>query len=266
MPFDIGRFLETGGKYMYDILSEQKKYKNKMDEIEAKIRAEGEEAERKRQDNFVEAGMDFIENIITSGKFNPETNRAIYQSGLEMGLPLPILPGMEIAPTPTGIPTRAGAVMPGGVAGMEGLPPLRPEDVAGAGALFEAPAVEPKPPTVAERKLGMDAVSVAALINQGVRTQRSRLGGEVRINLTSREDAINFAGEMGWTADTPEYKQHIAPAIERWFGRYSVDEVNRMKTDRAIRKRVRKILRESDRDDSPENIDIFIERNWQRLR
>lgn len=282
MPFDIGKFLETGGKYAYEILSEQKKYKNKMDEIEAKIKAETAEDNRKAQAKMQETYIDAWARIMGSDTHTPGTKRAITRDWANQGLIPPLL-GLGIAPTPTEIPT-AGTTMPGE------LPSLRPEDVAGVGALFEPAAEEPKEraygftkeeyetkekfkaklkgPSVAERKLGMDAVSVAALIRQGLRVEKTVMG-EQRFDLTDKQRAIDFAGEMGWTKDTPEYQQHIAPAIEEWWRRYQPQKIAELKGNNAVRKAVKRHLKKEPRlkgvKIDNEVIDIYIEAELEKV-
>lgn len=125
-----------------------------------------------------------------------------------------------------------------------------------------------KGPTVAERKLGMDAVSVAALIRQGLRTERTALG-EQRFNLTSKQRAIDFAGEMGWTEKDPEYQQQIAPAIEEWWTRYQPQKTAELKRNSAVRKAVKRHLKKEPRlkgvKIDNEAIDIYIEAELEKV-
>lgn len=256
MPFDIGRFLETGGKYMYDILSEQKKYKNKMDEIEAKIRTEGEEAERKRQANMQETYIDAWIRMISSDAYTPETKRTITQEWSTQGLIPFTLPGLGMAPTPTGIPT----------AGVEGLyrEGYTAPEIGEAPRMFEAPAVEPKEPTVAERKLGLNAQQVAASLERGYKLTKDIAGRVTSVAIDGEKDAaIKASIEMGWAPGTPEYQQYIAPAIDKWWetkGKFDV-----LKKDPVVRKQVKTILKAKKIKPTEENIDKFIVNNYDKL-
>lgn len=145
MPrFDIGQFMEQGGKFAYEILSEQKKYKNKMDEIEAKIKGEREEKEKERQSAALKGAFTASVNLLGSGNINAPTKRYIEQSYV---IPLAQQLGIPYVPI-----VQAETTMPGGDVGVEGLynggyTPPEPNM-----QLFGAPVEEPKERTYGATK------------------------------------------------------------------------------------------------------------------
>lgn len=286
MPrFDIGKFMETGGKYAYEILSEEKKYKKKMDEIEARIKGEKEEEEKKRQANLQEGIFTGFVSLLGDPDVDAFTKRTIYQGHI-----LPVLTGMGQA-----TPTQAGTTMPGGTAGVEGLPPLRPEDVAGAGALFEAPPEEPekypqtrgevreheefkaglKKPAGAMGEVSLENLEqkyrkAASDIRRG-KILRTGWGGMKReVKFATPEIAINEIQSeygIGPTDKRGLWDKHITKEIDTRFPGYLESpekyEVEQFKKDPLIRKKIKTHLRKDlkIRDVTEEKIDMYIERN-----
>lgn len=270
------------------MLLEDVKHKKKMKELDEEFRLRQDEEERKRQADMQETYIDAWTRIISSDAYTPETKRTITQEWSNQGLIPFSLPGMGMAPTPTGIPTA-------GVKGLYREGYTAPE-IGEAPRMFEAPAVEPKErtygatkeeweekkrfeqkikgPTVAERKLGLNAQQVAAALERGLKITKEALTGRITsvpiggtlkgiAQAATKEDAIRASIEMGWAPGTPEYEQHIAPAIDKWWE--TEGKFDALKKDPAVRKEVRIILKGNKIRPTEENIDKFIMNNYDKL-
>ncbi len=139
--FDWGTFLEQGGQFAYDILSTEQKHKRKVQGLIDEEKRKQEERERDREDTRKDFGMGVIEKVIT-GDFNPHTKQKFAQWGIEQGWIDPGILGLGVTPPPATPKAEFGTPeywQQG--AQMGAMPPLRPEDMAGVGALYEPSAV-----------------------------------------------------------------------------------------------------------------------------
>lgn len=146
---DIGAFLQTGGRNLLGILSEEQKHKRKMQGLIDEEKRKQEERERDRIDTRKEFGMGIIEKVI-AGDFNPHTKQQFVQWGVKQkwfdpGIlgpttPFPVAPKAKFGTSEYWQQKTGGELYSGG---WKPPPPI---------GMFEPSAVESKPSTVSGDK------------------------------------------------------------------------------------------------------------------
>lgn len=270
--------------YFAEMAKEKEKHKNKLDEIEAALMATLKEREAIEKAGIEKERMklrgDLFGNIVDVWKSDasPELKQATTNMNLDL------LEKMILGkPVQMGGPVRGPTPEEALMGQTEVRPPQIPDLPYVMGRpitrkMFE-PAPEapkpPKPPSVAERKLKMDAISVASLIRQGQRIMGTQYGGKVQTPLISREDAVGFAGEEGWIAGTPEFDKYIAPAIEEYQTKIGIPaKAEELLKDRKVKKAVWRRLIQLKREGvirrdaelkQKEDVEEYIRRNTEKV-
>lgn len=102
MPFDIGKFLETGGKYAYEILSEQEKHKKKLGQIKAEMDAEAEKQNKIATAAYKRAKM--VSEIGLLGQdWVPDAQKAIIAGKYGL-IPSGVVPSVGVEEKPSRLP------------------------------------------------------------------------------------------------------------------------------------------------------------------
>jgi len=231
------------------MLSEDIKHKKKMKEMEEEFKLRQEEEDRKRVASMQEGIFTGLVGLMGDPDIDAFTKRTLYGKYM-----VPYLSQMGQV-----TPTQAGTTMPGAVAGMEGLPSMPEEEVAGVGRLFEAPE-EPEEVKTYKYPYKKEEVREHEKFKAGLKPEpRPQLGKtpEEReldraisiVNTLTRypkvppERKAEFIAARNYIHSRPEFAKRIAAEIDRYY-----DEMLRKcrgNHEKAMRK-VRKYMNDLD--------------------
>lgn len=133
MPdYDIGKFMEAGGKFAFEILSEQNKHKKKLDQIKAEAQAEAAKQNKIAETSYKQGVLQTVGNLY---QYLPAEEQASALAGMGLAQPEPVYPQADarrlMGPTVTpGRPELVGRLRKEKeVAAKTKEKPLSPKDI-----------------------------------------------------------------------------------------------------------------------------------------